>query len=109
MTFALIGLVLLLALALAALALEHFGRIARPSRAPRADTRRILFPFGAQALSTRVLDAALRLASAEDATLVPIFIAVVPTHLVLDATLTRQSAVAIPLQEAIEEPRASSA
>ena len=102
MTIALIALIVLLALALAALALQHFGRVARPSRVPGADTRRILFPFVAQALSTRALDAALRLANAEDATLVPIFIAIVPAHLPIDATLTRQSETAIPLQEAIE-------
>ena len=102
MTIALIALIVLLALALAALALQQFGRVARPSRVPAADTRRILFPFVAQALSTRALDAALRLANAEDATLVPIFIAIVPAHLPINATLTRQSETAIPLQEAIE-------
>jgi nucleotide-binding universal stress UspA family protein len=102
MTIALIALALL-ALALAALVLQHFGRVARFSRAPVTDVRRILFPFVAQALSTRALDAALRLAKAEDATLVPMFIAVIPAHLPLDATLTRQCAIAIPLQEAIEQ------
>ena len=96
-------LVLVLVLALALPALQHFGRIARLSRAPITSTRRILFPFVAQALSTPALDAALRLAHAEDATLVPTYIAVVPAQLPLDATLSRQSAIAIPLQEAIEQ------
>ena len=45
-------LVLVLVLALALPALQHFGRIARLSRAPITSTRRILFPFVAQALST---------------------------------------------------------
>jgi hypothetical protein len=97
-----IVLILLLVIALAALALQNFGRFTRFSRAPVTDTRRILFPFVAQALSTRALDAALRLADAETATLVPIYIALVPAQLPLDATLSRQSAIAIPLQEAIE-------
>ena len=101
MTIALIALAVLLALA--ALALQDFGRVARPSRVPGTDTRRILFPFVAQALSTRALDAALRLANAEDATLVPIVIAIVPAQLPIDAALTRQSETAIPLQEAIEQ------
>ena len=70
---------------------------------PGTKVGRILFPFVAQGLSTRALDAALRLADAEDATLVPIFIALVPARLPLDATLTRQCAIAIPLQEAIEQ------
>ena len=103
MTVALIVLALLLALALAALALQHFGRVARSSGVPDTGTRRILFPFVGKALSARALDAALRLANAEDATLVPTFIAIVPAHLPLDATLTRESAIAIPLQEAVEQ------
>ena len=98
-----IVLMLLLALALAALALQHFGRLHRFSRKRVSDARRILFPFVAEALSTRALDAALRLADAEDATLVPTLIALVPAQLPLDATLTRQSGIAIPLQEAIEQ------
>jgi hypothetical protein len=66
-------------------------------------TRRILFPFLAQALSGRALDAALRLARAEEATLVPVFLARVPLHLPLEAPLPRQAALALPLQEAIEQ------
>ena len=69
--------------------------------------RRILFPFVANALSVRVLDAALRLASAEDATLVPVFLARVPLHLPLDTPLPRQSDIAIGLQEAIENRAAA--
>jgi hypothetical protein len=54
-------------------------------------------------LSQRALDAALRLAHAEEATLVPVFLARVPLHLPLDAPLPRQAGLAIPLQEAIEQ------
>ena len=104
MTAVLIALVVLLALATAALAAVHFrDRLQRPSRAPVTSTRRILFPFVARALSPRALDAALRLARAEDATLVPVFLARVSLDLPLDAALPRQSAVAITLQEAIEQ------
>jgi hypothetical protein len=74
----------------------------RPSRLPASGARRIMFPFVANALSQPVLDASLRLASAEDATLVPVFLARVSLHLPLDTPLPRQSNIAIPLQEAIE-------
>ncbi len=78
---------------------ERMRRVHR-LRAPRA--RRILFPFVADALSRRALDAALRLAIAEDATLVPVFLAQVPMYLPLDASLPRQAALCLPLQEVIE-------
>ena len=90
MTAVLIALVVVLAVALAALATVHFDyRARRPSRVPVTGTRRILFPFVANALSARALDAALRLARAEDATLVPVFLATVPLHLPLDTPLPR--------------------
>jgi hypothetical protein len=101
---ALVAVVLALVIALVALGTLHFNyRIRRPARIPITSTRRILFPFVAQALSPRGLDAALRLARAEDATLVPVFLARVPLHLPLDAPLPRQSQIALPLQEAIEQ------
>ena len=79
------------------------------ARRPRAEARRppsstrILFPFVAQGLSQRGLDAALRLARIEGATLVPVFLARVPLHLPLDAALPRQCDSALPLLEAIEQ------
>jgi nucleotide-binding universal stress UspA family protein len=99
----LISLVAVLGIAVVALAavLFHY-RVQRPAQLDVTRARRILFPFVANALSSRALDAALRLAHAEDATLVPIFLARVPLHLPLDAPLPRQSGIAIPLQEAIE-------
>ncbi|MGO9973667.1 MAG: hypothetical protein ACLP01_12865 [Solirubrobacteraceae bacterium] len=71
-------------------------------RAPASGTTRILFPFVAQGLSPRALDAALRLARSEEATLVPVFLARVSMQLPLDCALPRQSKIALPLQEAIE-------
>lgn len=107
MTGLLIALIVVILALVAALALQATrGRRAErpaPKRLPGEETtRRILFPFVAQALSRRALDAALRLAAAEDATLVPVFLARVPLHLPLDSPLPRQSQVAIALQEAIE-------
>jgi hypothetical protein len=67
-----------------------------------AERPRILFPFVASSLSRGALDAALRLACAENATLIPVLLARVPLTLPLDAPLPRQSQIAIPLQEAIE-------
>jgi hypothetical protein len=71
--------------------------------APQPATTRILFPFEGAVLSRRALDASLRLAHAENATLLPVFLASVPRHLPLDAALPRQSGMAIATQEAIEQ------
>jgi hypothetical protein len=73
---------------------------ARPSGPTNG--RRILFPFLPHALSPSALDAALRLARVEGATLVPVFLARVSLDLPLNTPLPRQSATAMPLLEAIE-------
>ncbi|MGO9792615.1 MAG: hypothetical protein ACLP8S_24800 [Solirubrobacteraceae bacterium] len=95
----------LLISALAALGYLYLrpARRRRPSHVPASGTTRVLFPFVAHALSPRALDAALRLARAEEATLMPVFLARVPLRLPLGAPLPRQSQLAIPLQEAIEQ------
>jgi len=104
LTALLIVLVVLLALAVVALAATHIQyRRRRPTKLPTRSAGRILFPFMAGALSQRALDAALRLARAEDATLVPVFLARVSMHLPIDTPLPRQSGVALSLQEAIEQ------
>jgi nucleotide-binding universal stress UspA family protein len=74
-------------------------------RAPRGagPVRRILLPFTGTAISRRALDAALRLARAEHATLMPAFLATVPKQLPLDAALPRQAGVGMPMLEAIEQ------
>ncbi len=100
MSAVLIALAVLLAAALATVLVRD--RVRRPARPPVATARRILFPFVAHGLSPAALDAALRLARAEDATLVPVFLARVSLDLPLDTPLPRQCASAIPLQEAIE-------
>ena len=69
--------------------------------------KRILFPFVGQALSTPAFDAALRLARAEGATLVPAYLAIVPLSVQLDTPLRKQAEAALPLLEAIEQRAAS--
>jgi nucleotide-binding universal stress UspA family protein len=76
-------------------------------RLDRKRTRRILFPFVSSALSSNALEAALRLAAAEGATLVPVFLARVPMNLPLQAPLPTQSESALMLLEAIEQRAAA--
>lgn len=77
-------------------------------RAPRGAgrVRRILLPFTGTAIPRRALDAALRLARAENATLMPTFLATVPRHLPLDAAIPAQCSLGMPLLEAIEQAAA---
>jgi nucleotide-binding universal stress UspA family protein len=95
--------VTLAALVLAALAAWLLrGRRARRAL-PAPGPGRVLFPFLGQALSKPALEAALRLARAEGATLVPVYLAEVPRHLPLDTPLPRQSDRALTLLEAVEQ------
>jgi nucleotide-binding universal stress UspA family protein len=104
MTAVLIVLIVILAVAVAVLVGIRIRDRGRRSPSPRASTsHRILFPFVLQALSTQALDAALRLAVAEGATLVPVFLARVALDLPLDTPLPRQCSLAVPLIEAIEQ------
>jgi hypothetical protein len=77
-------------------------RLADRKRPPR-----ILFPFVSSALSSSALEAALRLAGSEGATLVPVFLARVPMNLPLQASLPRQSESALMLLETIEQRAAA--
>lgn len=98
-------LVLILAAALVALGIV-FAKRERSGRGPKLLTpspTRVLFPFIGTVLSQRGLDAALRLARIDGATLVPVFLARVPMHLPLDAALPLQCDGALPLLEAIEQ------
>jgi hypothetical protein len=69
--------------------------------------RRILLPFTGQAISRRSFDAAVRLAKAENATIMPAFLARVPMNMPLDTALPVQCASGMPLLEAIEQRVAS--
>jgi len=71
-------------------------------RKPRAGIRRVLVPFTGGTLDPTVLDAAIRLAQAEDATLVPAYLLLVPLQYAEDSPLRDEVAVAVPLLEAVE-------
>jgi hypothetical protein len=92
--------------ALAALAVVLAGALVARSgfrlRQPRAGARRVLVPFTGGTLDPTVLDAAIRLASAEDATLVPAYLLLVPLRYAEDSPLRDEVAVALPLLEAVE-------
>jgi nucleotide-binding universal stress UspA family protein len=64
--------------------------------------RRILVPFSGGHLDSTVLDAALRIARAESATLVPAYLLIVPLRYSEDSPLHDEVAVAMPLLEAVE-------
>ena len=105
---------LALLLLLAGVALGVAGGLAIPrvrggaERAARPTaTRQILLPFTGTTLSRRALEAALRLARIEQATLMPAFLATVPLHLSLESPLPRQCNVGMPLLEAIEQRAAA--
>ena len=74
----------------------------RRHRGRHPGSARILFPIVGRGLSRPALDAALRLARAQDATLVAAYLAPVPLHLPLDAALTLECDLALPLLEAVE-------
>lgn len=63
----------------------------------------ILLPFTGTEISRRAVDAALRLARAEDATLMPAYLAAVPKQLPLDCAIPTEAARAMPMLEAIEQ------
>ncbi len=81
--------------------LPPHGRLAARER-PRP-VRRILLPFTGQAISRRAFEAAVRLAKAENATVMPAFLARVPMNLPVDTALPVQCASGMPLIEAIEQ------
>jgi hypothetical protein len=69
--------------------------------------RRILLPFTGTAISRRALDAALRLSRAEEATLMPAYLAAVPMRLPLDCAIPNEAVLAMPMLEAIEQRAAA--
>jgi nucleotide-binding universal stress UspA family protein len=72
-------------------------------RHPKAPgTRRVLVPFTGGELDPVVLDAAIRVARSEGATLVPAYLIVMPLEYPLDAPMQHEVEVAMPLLEAVE-------
>jgi len=95
---AVISLAALAAVLAAALVVRSGVRLRRPQRG----ARRILVPFTGGTLDPTVLDAAIRLAHAENATLVPAYLLLVPLRYAEDSPLREDVAVALPLLEAVE-------
>ncbi len=79
----------------------------RPARHRPQSVKRILLPFTGQAISRRAFEAAVRLAKAEDATIMPALLATVPLTLPLDSALPGQCNGGMELLEAIEQRAAS--
>jgi nucleotide-binding universal stress UspA family protein len=75
---------------------------AKPGAEPDA-VRHILLPFTGTEISRRAVDAALRLARAEGATLMPAYLAEVPKTLPLDCSIPNEAAQAMAMLEAIEQ------
>jgi nucleotide-binding universal stress UspA family protein len=74
----------------------------RRNRSPGSD-RRILFPFLGSVLSEATLEAALRVARGQDATLMPCYLAIVPKALAIEAPLGAECDGALALLELIEQ------
>jgi nucleotide-binding universal stress UspA family protein len=81
--------------------LPPHGRL--PSRNRPQPVRRILLPFTGQAISRRSFEAAVRLAKAENAIIMPAFLARVPMNLPLETALPVQCSEGMPLIEAVEQ------
>lgn len=97
----LVGLALLLGL-LGGYLIARSRRGGPRSERPEA-VHQILLPFTGAEISRRALDAALRLARAEGATLMPAYLATVPKQLPLECAIPNEAAKAMPMLEAIEQ------
>jgi hypothetical protein len=105
------GLVIAIAVACLAVGLAAGYWLSPRGRRNRRDrprpVRRIVLPFTGQSISRRAFEAAVRLAQAENATIIPAFLARVPRNLPLEAPLPSACAVGMPLLEAIEQGASS--
>jgi hypothetical protein len=81
--------------------LPPHGRL--PARNRPRPVRRILLPFAGNAISRRAFEAATRLGKAENAIIMPAFLAQVPMDLPPDSALPVQCSNGMPLLEAIEQ------
>jgi nucleotide-binding universal stress UspA family protein len=78
-------------------------RRARKAPAEPDAVHHILLPFTGTEISRRAVDAALRLARAEGATLMPAYLAAVPKSLPLDCPIPKEAGQAMAMLEAIEQ------
>lgn len=97
--------VVALALGVAAGFLIARSRLRRGAEA--VTVHRILLPFTGTEISRRALEAALRLARAEGATLMPAYLATVPKDLPLECAIPAEAAKAMAILEAIEQRAAA--
>jgi nucleotide-binding universal stress UspA family protein len=84
----------------------YFAKSRHNGGNPAAETdavHHILLPFTGTEISRRAVDAALRLARAEGATLMPAYLAAVPKSLPLDCPIPREAEQAMAMLEAIEQ------
>jgi hypothetical protein len=97
------ALVVVLAVLVVVLAAALVAR-SRPlrKRAASPGASRILVPFTGSSLDETVLQAAIRIARAEEAVLVPAYLLVVPREYPEDSPVQKEVAVAVPLLEAVE-------
>ncbi len=72
-------------------------------RDPNRPVRRILVPFTGTFIPRRAFEASIRLAKAENAVIMPAFLARVPMNLPLSSPLPKQCAEGMPLLEVIEQ------
>jgi nucleotide-binding universal stress UspA family protein len=79
------------------------SRRLRPPPAEPDAVHHILLPFTGTEISRRAVDAALRLARAEDATLMPAYLAAVPKSLPLECPIPAEASQAMAMLEAIEQ------
>jgi nucleotide-binding universal stress UspA family protein len=103
MTGALIAAIVVGGVAIGTLAGWWLPRGRHPLRDRPRTVHTILLPFTGSAISKRSFEAAVRLARAENATIMPAYLARVPRHLSLDAPLPAQCSAAMPLLEAIDQ------
>jgi nucleotide-binding universal stress UspA family protein len=97
----LVGLALLLGLG-GGFALAR-ARLRRHENGDSGAVRQILLPFTGTEISRRAVDAAMRLARAENATLMPAYLAQVPKSLPLGCAIPNEAARAMSMLEAIEQ------
>jgi len=100
---------LLIVIALACLAVGMVAGFWLPPRGRRRardqspPVRRILLPFTGQAIPRRALESAVRLAKAENASIIPAFLARVPRNLPIESPVPAACAEGMPLLEVIEQ------
>jgi nucleotide-binding universal stress UspA family protein len=95
--------VVALGLGLAAGFLLARTRLTRKARTEPDAVHHILLPFTGTEISRRAVDAAMRLARAEEATLMPAYLAQVPKRLPLECAIPNEAAQAMAMLEAIEQ------